>query len=322
MARPRVFISSTYFDLRVVRADLERFIRETGYEPVMFERGHIPYGKDESLEDYCYREINSCDILVAIIGGKFGSQSKDEKHSITQRELKTAVELGKQIYVFVERSVHGEYKTYLANKNVKGFKAASVDDLKVFALLEEVYGLPVGNPVEPFELSEDITRFLREQWAGLFQRLLQESSRQIEVNIIQNLEATAATLKQLVTFLTETKSKGDEAIKDILLSNHPAFAAIKKLANIQYRVVFHSVKELDALLSARSYRRDMSPQEKDSMEWDNQGLKRGIRVASKIFNKDGSLKIFTPEDWDDGWISDYPIAPPAKAEEDDDEIPF
>ena len=66
MARPRVFISSTYFDLRIVRADIEHFIREIGYEPILFERGHIPYRQDEPLEDPCYREINNCDIVVAI----------------------------------------------------------------------------------------------------------------------------------------------------------------------------------------------------------------------------------------------------------------
>ena len=30
MARPRIFISSTYYDLKNVRADLERYIRERG----------------------------------------------------------------------------------------------------------------------------------------------------------------------------------------------------------------------------------------------------------------------------------------------------
>jgi Domain of unknown function (DUF4062) len=245
MARPRIFVSSTYYDMRFIRADIERFVREIGFEPVLFERGHVPYGSDDALEDYCYREISGCDILVAIIGGKYGTQSKDQKHSISQRELKVAIELGKQVYVFVERSVHGEYRTYQENKEVKGFKASAVSDIRVYTFLEEVYALPVGNPIEPFELSEDIIRFLRGQWAGLFQRLLQESGRQKEVNIIQGLQNTATTLNRLVTFLTEERTKGDEAIKEIIFSTHPAFAAIKKEARIQYRVLFYTRKELD-----------------------------------------------------------------------------
>ncbi len=41
MAKPRVFISSTYYDLKNVRADLERFIKERGFEPILHERGHV-----------------------------------------------------------------------------------------------------------------------------------------------------------------------------------------------------------------------------------------------------------------------------------------
>jgi len=322
MARPRVFISSTYFDLRVVRTDLDRFIKDMGYEAVLFERGHIAYEKDKTLEDSCYREISSCDVLVAIIGGKFGTQSKDQHNSITQNELKTAIELGKQIYVFVERPVHAEYKTYLANKDVVGFRASSVNDIRVFKFLEEIYSLPAGNPVEAFEISEDIIHYLREQWAGLFQRLLQESARQKEINIIEGLQTTAATLNQLVTFLTQEKSKGGEAIKDILLSSHPAFAAIKKAAEIQYRVVFHTLSELDALLGARGYVRDTVSSPKGFIDWDHNKSAKGIRVKSSIFDENGKLRILTPEPWDAKNVDTYVIPPPEKKEEASDDVPF
>lgn len=187
MARPRVFVSSTYYDLRIVRAVLDRFIKEMGYETVLYEQGHIPYGREEALEEYCYKEIEKCDILVSIIGGRYGTQSKDSKHSISHRELKTAIELGKQVYIFIEKAVYYEYETYLQNKEVKGFKPTSVNDVRVFSFLEDIYSIPTGNPIEPFELSDDIVRFLREQWAGLFQRLLQEMSRQKEVNILEKV---------------------------------------------------------------------------------------------------------------------------------------
>ena len=92
MAKPRVFISSTFYDLRHVREDVERFVLELGYEAVRHETGGIAYGKDEPPEEYAYREVELCDIIVAIIGGRFGSQSQqDERHSISQRELARAV---------------------------------------------------------------------------------------------------------------------------------------------------------------------------------------------------------------------------------------
>lgn len=320
MAKPRIFISSTYFDLRVVRADLERFIKEIGYEPVLFERGHIPYGKEEALEEYCYREISTCDILVAIIGGKFGTQSNDEKNSITQKELRTAIEQGKQVYIFVERAVYAEYRTYQINKDVNGFKPAAVNDPRIYSFLEEVYALPAGNPIESFEISDDITRYLREQWAGLFQRLMQEKSRQKEINIIENLKSTASTLNHLVTFLTEERTKGDSAIKDILLSSHPAFSEIKKAAKIPYRVVFHTLDELDAMMSARSFvKDDIFTFKENYYEWDNSKAKYGVRVSKEIFDHEGKLKIFTPEEWKDDWVEEYPIG---RSESSDDDTPF
>lgn len=73
MAKPRVFVSSTFYDLKQVRADLERFIKELGYESILNERGNIAYGSIERLEEYCYKEVALCDIVIAIIGGRLGS---------------------------------------------------------------------------------------------------------------------------------------------------------------------------------------------------------------------------------------------------------
>lgn len=91
MAKPRIFVSSTYYDLRHIRTDIDRFIREQGYEPVLNEQGSIAYGKEDRLEEYCYKEINNVDILVSIIGGRYGSESKIEKHSVFSDGIKNCI---------------------------------------------------------------------------------------------------------------------------------------------------------------------------------------------------------------------------------------
>ena len=63
MAKPRVFISSTFYDLRQIRVELDKFIESLGYEPIRNEEGDIPYGKDEALQEYCYKEITNVDNL-------------------------------------------------------------------------------------------------------------------------------------------------------------------------------------------------------------------------------------------------------------------
>jgi hypothetical protein len=79
MARPRVFISSTYYDLKYIRGGLEAFVRQMGYDPILFEKGDIPFHHDSLLETSCLQEIDSADMLVLIIGGRHGSMSKEDR---------------------------------------------------------------------------------------------------------------------------------------------------------------------------------------------------------------------------------------------------
>lgn len=300
MAKPRIFISSTYYDLRQVRADLERFIKDLGYEPVLNEQGNIPYGKEDKLEDYCYKEINNVDILVSIIGGKYGSESKNEKNSISQEELKTAYELNKQVYIFIDKSVYNEYRFYLNNKENENIKFTYADNIKIHEFIEFVESLPNNNTIHGFETSNDITVFLKEQWSGLFQRFLQEQTRIKEVNIIKGIENTAKTLNQLVTFLTEEKRGKDSVINEILLSNHPAMEQIKELLGIPYRVFFTNKEEFIDLLRARGYKLDITfftLEDEELWVLNKPPKEYKLFVNTNIFNSDKKLKVYTKEEW-------------------------
>ena len=77
MANPRIFVSSTYYDLKHVRSSLDIFIESFGYDSVLSEKGDIAYSPDAPLDESCYREVTSADIFVLIIGGRYGSESSD-----------------------------------------------------------------------------------------------------------------------------------------------------------------------------------------------------------------------------------------------------
>ena len=256
------------------------------------ELGHIPYGSDKTIEEYCYREIEGCDIVVAIIGGRFGSSSSHNPYSVSQQELKTAFDLGRPVYIFVEKAVLAEYRTYEKNKDSKEIAYAAVDDVAIYRFLEEVFSLPLNNQVAPFETSADITAYLQEQWSGLFHSLLRETARKQEVKLIEDLGAIANTLKQLVTFLTEERRAGDRAIRDILLTNHPVFESIRSTIRVPYRVFFTNHSELASLLRVRGYR-PVSVDERDDdtrnthEEWIRMGKGRHhiLKIALEVFEK-------------------------------------
>ncbi len=307
MARPRVFISSTFYALKQVRADIDNFIKELGYDTVLNEQGNIPYGKDDQLETYCYKEIDNVDILVSIIGGRYGSESTIERHSISQMELNKAYELNKQVYIFIDKAVYNEYKFYLNNKNNPNTVYIYADNVKIYEFIEQIENLPSNNIICGFETSNDITHFLKEQWAGLFKHFLQEQTRNKEINIIKGIENTSKTLNQLVTFLTEEKRDKDKAINEILLSNHPAMEQLKSSLKIPFRVFFTNIEELNDLLSAFSYTNHKDNLVGNDLVWSkeiNNKLKT-INISKNIFNKDNKLKVFTKEEWNEDFIKIY-----------------
>ena len=65
---------------------LEAFIYSLGYEAVFFESGDIPFHHDVPLDESCYVEIQSCHMLVLIIGGRYGSPSSDIKKLLRGEE--------------------------------------------------------------------------------------------------------------------------------------------------------------------------------------------------------------------------------------------
>ena len=321
MAKPRIFISSTFFDLKQIRSDLDLFIDTMGYESIRNEEGDIPYGKDDALEEYCYKEIKSVDIVISIIGGRFGSESKRNTSSISQIELKTAHKENKQVYIFIEKNVLAEFETYLINKD-KDINFKYVDDVRIYSFIEEIKGLNNNNNIKGFETASEITKYPREQLGGLFQRFLQEQTRIKEVSLIKNLEKTAQTLNKLVTFLSdENKDKNDE-INKILMINHPLVEQLRTILKIPYNFYIEGYGDLKELLSARGYR--------DS-EFNNDGaefgffyftkkigrVEYGLSIATEIFDEDLKLKFIKKTDWDESFIDHA-----EHTEDDDDDLPF
>ena len=328
MSKPRVFISSTFYDLRQVREDLERFIKELGYEPVRNEQGDIPYGKEESVEASAYREIELCDIVVNIIGGRFGTESNIEKgYSITQKELKQAVDRGIQVFIFIEESTHSEFSTYLLNKDNSSTKYRFVDDVRVYQFIEIIQGLPRNNPIATFQTAKDITDYLRNQWAGLFQRFLEEQKRLQEVKVLEELKSVASTLQQITKYLTAERKNKDEALNSILLANHPAFRRFAKVTQTNYRVFFTNKNELTAWLGNRGFLPNDGteyPPEADSVaEWINKKALKFIKLIEEIFDAAGNLKIYTDSTWNDQWLEEGGITPPVDpAAPESDDVPF
>lgn len=309
MAKPRVFISSTFYDLRQVRQDLDQFILSLGYEPIRNEEGNIPYGKDVELEKYCYDEIRNCDILVSIIGGRLGSESVMGPYSISQTELNTAYKENKQIYIFVENSVLAEYQTYLLNKGNEQIKYKYVDDSKIYEFIEEVSRLKVNNNIKGFDSTTDITKYLKEQFAGLFKRFLDEQIKVKEANVIDQLLKTSQTLSQLVEIFSKKNEGQADKLREILILNHPILSFLQDKLHINYKFYINNFADLNSLLEARGFdlNSNMTPLD-DYYVWTKENKSEGkiytVRVATSLFIGDQKLlQYINVKDWSIGYAN-------------------
>jgi hypothetical protein len=205
-----------------------------------------------------------------------------------------------------------------------------VNDSRVYSFLEEIYALPKGNPIFSFETGTDLTTVLREQLAGLFQRLLVEDSNKIQTSLTHELQRSLQTVDQLVKFLTDEKTKGGTAVQEILFSNHPLFESVRGLTRTKYRVYFTNLIEFNSWLDAS---RGFTPIEET--EWDDPGFMEWVRdisgknkkeiellwVKKELFLEDGQLKPLSPASWKDDWVR-IERRETSKISNFDEDIPF
>lgn len=226
MAKPRVFVSSTYYDLKFLRSSMEVFINSLGFESVLSEKGDIPYSPFLSLDQSCYTEAQNCDIFVLIIGGRYGSPTSDESNSeestednytsITKREFETANSKGIPCFILIESGVYFEYQTYKNNKNID-ISYAHVDSKNVFQFIDAIVNLKRNNPIFPFSGPQEIYAWLRDQWSGIFRDLLSNQMKNTSLtdlqNEISNLKSITDSLKKYLETIIMKTEQGKQIIE-------------------------------------------------------------------------------------------------------------
>ena len=202
--KPRIFVSSTFYDLRSIREDISLFIKQFGFDPILSENGDIGYVPWEALDSSCYAAMRECDVAILVIGSRYGShktgenEGKFEKYiSVTREEFRTAVEAGIPIYAFVYKEVlteYGIYKSNISNDKAGEIQYRVTEDNNIFRFIDEVYNCG-SITVTAFDKTQEIKDFLQIQWAALFKKYvngLKDDKR------ISSIESAMVDMKELI----------------------------------------------------------------------------------------------------------------------------
>jgi hypothetical protein len=256
MATPRIFLSSTCYDLQEIRFQLRGFIEEMGYDPVMTEFGDIFYDLNAHVHDACKEEISRSNIFVLIIGNNYGSlyhQQVDKStlpDSVTLQEFRKALEVGIPKYIFLNRFVQHDFENYrrtLTKHMSRHFAEQKVEDTDIertrlqvkerfdatypfpqdayryiFYFLDIIYTLDINNALYPFESFDNIKNTLKKQWAGFFYDALTKE-RTVAIEKVELLGKRFDKIENYVRQIAESGSISQDKKKLIF--------DIKKLAS-------------------------------------------------------------------------------------------
>lgn len=223
MAIPRVFVSSTCYDLKYIRENLKYFIKTIGYEPVLSDDGDVYYNPSIHTHDSCLREVSTCQLFVLIIGGRYGGKYKESETSITNHEYKEAVKNNIPVFAVVESSVHSDHHLFLTNKKDKPdiyerISYPSSDSIKIFDFLDEVRKSTINNALYPFQDFSDMEQYLKKQWAGMmFDFLgsrLNEAHSKITNRLLDDLSLATRKSEELIKILLK-ESQSEKAAATI-----------------------------------------------------------------------------------------------------------
>jgi hypothetical protein len=241
MPSPRVFVSSTCYDLKYIRENLRYLVRTLGYDPVLSEDGTIFYDPNLHTQDACLAEVPNCQLFVLIIGGRFGGTYHDSEHSITNAEYREAVRLKLPVFALIDSAVYNEHHLYIKNRGNDNLDRSlivypSTDSTKIFDFVDEVRSNAVNNALVPFRDFGDIESYLRQQWASLmFDFLTRRNEERRVADTLTTLAEMNSRIEVLSRQILISVGTEDAKIDAALYEEMLASEAIRDLAFLRVR---------------------------------------------------------------------------------------
>ncbi len=226
-----IFLSSTCYDLKDLRAELEKFLNDKGHTLLLSDRADFPVNIGTHRHDVCIENVGKCDLYVLVIDSRFGAKYyKNESISITWAEYKEAIRTDRLIMSFVRKEVFNERLSFKQTKknfsetlkkhlvDGKPFNENEVDEIvsllrpyitdneKTFDFIDEIQLDPRGIWCQPFDDSTDVKVQLANIYATRHSLL---NPAEPELAISSSEIALSALSGSTASFITKNYELGD-----------------------------------------------------------------------------------------------------------------
>jgi hypothetical protein len=215
-----IFISSPEYNLVDLRAELQKYLRDLGYKPILSSSEGFQDGSPHLAPwEACLSVLETCFIVILIIDGRYGQaldwnnfedSVKKRKVSPTHGEYLHANFLRKRILVFVRREVESQHQSYkAAMKSAGGDRATAMEYLSKtlpkhieFEALEFFAEVKTSQPIPWVKSFDNVTDIKSE-----VQKKLLNELAEIFLFKSKHLEAVVREFSKAVADLPEEKRK-------------------------------------------------------------------------------------------------------------------
>jgi hypothetical protein len=309
-----IFISSTEYNLKDLRAELASFLAESGYKPILSSAEGFP-DSSPNLEPWesCIPVLESSFVMILIVDGRYGNalpwpnyneDMGNRSVSPTHGEFLFSHAKSKRMFVFIRTEVLVHYQTYFnaiekygnveSKKILNDILPKNID----FETLEFVHEIKNKRPVSWITQFNDITDIKKE----VKKKLLNQLS---EIFLIKELH-----IETLIRSLNRVMNTTDKDEQKIILNRLDAtkdfVESIEKISDYK--------REIDELKDTNNALKDMKTEEKKKSEIRINELNEKISkleadslksTKDNLFIKDGKIQIGNPNYLDQNSLSKY-----------------
>ena len=301
MATPKVFVSSTCFDLKEVRDSISRFIKSFGFDPVLSEHGDVFYHPNLHTHEACIHEVSNCQLFILIVGGRFGgTYDIDKNKSITNAEYDAARESNIPVFTYIKKGVYDNHHTFHANKNKPFVKEMDFPHIEkqenavnILDFIDQVRKSKTNNAFETFETANEIETHLRKQWAGMFFDYLKNREVKEQVNI--------------ANFMLSTLKTSSEKLEEMIKVLYSPEQQENKLNSIEHK--YNAIEFFELVLKSPSNENknylaeenklnELAKIDPNKYDWTDYLIKLGaFRLYKTTYNKDLEFIGIGKHDW-------------------------
>lgn len=228
MSKPRIFISSTCYDLNDARSELTNFLNTYNFEVLNSQLKNFGVSPGLHSHTVCLEQVNYADFFILIIGKRRGGTYIGTEQSITNEEYKLAVKRGIPIMVFVDKVVETIMPMY--KKSPTADMSNYVDDVRIFHFVEYIKSSSSNNWIFPYENVNDIKDTVVAQlsfYLLLFsQSLIKQKSKE------KNVDSSKLSFVEFPSNVDEIANKKMEQDEETAFRN-----GLKELHSILKRIL-------------------------------------------------------------------------------------